>query len=97
MNYQTAMEKLTDAIMPNDIVRHRPTGEEWIVCGVNRKSGELIPEGYPFPSIARIADCDLIEKRYSKEPQTREQIEALKKAGYPNFIDVLSAMFREII
>lgn len=97
MNYPTAEEKLTTAIMPNDIVRHRPTGEEWVVCGVNRERGELIPCGYPFPSIAQIADCDLVEKRYSKEPQTREQIEALKKAGCLNFIDVTSAMFHGII
>jgi hypothetical protein len=96
MNYPTAEEKLTTAIMPNDIVLHRPTGEEWTVCGVNYKRGELIPGGYPFPSFARIADCDLIEKRYNKECQTREQIEALKKAELPNFIDATSAMFHGI-
>lgn len=30
-------------IRPSDIVLHRPTGETWVVCGVDRERGELIP------------------------------------------------------
>lgn len=97
MNHPTAEEKLTTAIMPNDTVRHRPSGEEWVVCGVNYEKGDLIPCGYPFPSIARIEDCDLVEKRYDKGGQKLEYIEALQKAGLPSFIDVPSALFHGII
>jgi hypothetical protein len=94
MNAPTATEKLTTAIMPNDIVKHRPSGEEWVVCGVNYRNGELIPCGYPFPSIAKIEDCDLIEKRYDTMHQTEEQIKALQKDGMDSFVDVDSAMLK---
>lgn len=97
MNYPTAEEKLTTAIMPNDFILHRPTGEEWVVCGVNYERGELIPCGYPFPSIAKIEDCELTEKRYSNGGQTEEQIKALQDAKCTSFIDVTSAMFHGII
>lgn len=50
-------------IMPNDFVRHIPTGEEWVVCGVCYEIDELIPCGYPFPSLAKISDCELTESR----------------------------------
>lgn len=63
----------------NDIVRHEPTGEEWVVCGVNVKYGELVPCGFPFPSIAKISDCTLIEAR--NLPQDEEQKKALRQHG----------------
>ena len=97
MNYPTAKEKLTTAIMPNDVVKHLSTGEEWVVCGVNYERGELIPCGYPFPSIYQISDCTLVEKRYSHGGQEREQIVALQKTGLPSFINVTSAMLHGII
>lgn len=90
------MNERTD-IMPNDIVFHKPTGETWVVCGVNRDDGTLIPSGYPFPSIANISDCELVERGYEKELQSMEQINALISCGYPSYIDVKSAMFHEII
>jgi hypothetical protein len=68
-----------------------------VVCGVNYEKGDLIPCGYPFPSIARIEDCDLVEKQYHKGGQTEEQIKALQKDGCPSFIDVTSAMYHGII
>lgn len=86
-----------DRIMPNDIVKHEPTGETWVVCGVNHELGQLIPCGYPFPSVAKISDCEVVEKRYHIEPQTEEQIHALQKAGMPSYIDATSAMFHGII
>lgn len=46
MNFPTAQEQLTTAIMPNDTVKHHPTGEEWVVCGVNYERGELIEKRY---------------------------------------------------
>ena len=84
-------------IQPNDIVKHIPTDEEWVVCGVDLESGKLIPCGYPFPSIANISDCEIIEKRYHLEPQTKEQIEALQRERLTNFIDPASAMLYDII
>ncbi len=84
-------------IRPNDHVKHIPSGEEWVVCGVNREQGKLIPCGYPFPTMADIADCKLVESRYAKKPQTVEQIEALRSEGLESFIDVKSAMFHGLI
>ena len=88
---------MSDRIQPNDIVKHIPTGEEWVVCGVNLSSGKLIPCGYPFPTTADISDCELVEKRYHIEPQSEEQIKALQKEGLTNFIDVTSAMFHGLL
>ena len=65
-------------IRPNDIVFHKPSGEEWVVCGVNYDTGELIPCGYPFPSIARIDDCVLVKS--CNKPQTEEMKKSVKRA-----------------
>lgn len=89
------MSKRTD-IMPNDTVLHKPTGETWVVCGVNRGLGTLIPCGYPFPSMARMEDCELIERGYEAEPQSREQIAALKKNHMESYIDTRSAQLHSI-
>ena len=32
---------MRNRIMPNDTVKHRPSGEIWAVCGVNHESGSL--------------------------------------------------------
>lgn len=84
-------------IRPNDIVLHKPSGEEWVVCGVDHSKDELIPCGYPFPTVAKISDCELVVENYSVEPQTEEQIKALQKHGLYRFIDVRSAIFHGII
>ena len=93
----TLEEKLTAAIMPNDHVKHIPTGEEWVVCGVNYEQGKLVPCGYPFPTLADITDCVLIEKRYLMGGQSIEYIKALRKEGLYSFIDATSAMVHESI
>ena len=72
-------------IMPNDIVRHKPSGETWVVCGVNHEKGTLIPCGYPFPSMAHIDECVLVER--SHEPQTDGEIRALKGCGLDSYIE----------
>lgn len=64
-------------IKPNDIVLHKPSGEKCVVAGVNAFDGKLIPKGYPFPSIANISDCVLIEGRYEFECQGEDTIKAL--------------------
>ena len=72
-------------IRPNDIVRHIPSGEKWIVCGVSYEQDELVPCGYPFPSLAKISDCELIEARGL--PQTEEMRKALMKEGFVGLVD----------
>lgn len=72
-------------IKANDVVKHIPSGEIWVVCGVNYKTNNLIPSGYPFPTIAKLNDCELIER--SEEPQTLKQKEALIKVGCFSFIE----------
>lgn len=71
-------------IKPHDIVKHIPSGEEWVVCGVNYANGELIPCGYPFPSFAKIVDCELIES--SNKEQSEEYCNALKREGCNSYI-----------
>lgn len=88
---------MREKIMPNDVVKHKPTGETWVVAGVNHQTGELIPMGYPFPSIAKTDDCEILERRYETESQSEEVIEALKKRGLLNFIDVRSAMWHGLL
>lgn len=84
-------------IRPNDVVLHKPTGEKWVVCGVNYNQGCLIPCGYPFPTVVKVEDCELLEEHYHAKCQTEEQINALKKHGYESYIDVRSAMFHGLI
>lgn len=86
-----------EKIMPNDIVKHKPTGETWVVCGVNHADGLLIPCGYPFPTVAKVEDCELVEKRYHIEYQSEEYIKTLLEKGLSNYIDVRSAMLHGII
>ena len=40
------MSERTD-IRPNDTILHKPTGETWVVCGVDREKGKLIPLRLP--------------------------------------------------
>lgn len=91
------MNRMRTRIMPNDTVKHQPSGEIWVVCGVNHESGSLIPMGYPFPSIANVADCELIERHYETKPQSEKQIKALQAHGLTGYIDARSACFHGII
>lgn len=72
-------------IRPGDTVEHIPTGETWTVCGVNNSRDELVPCGYPFPSIAKISDCVL--KKACGLPQPQEYKDALLRAGMQSFIE----------
>jgi len=49
-----------------DDVKHIPTGEEWVLAGVDTKRGEVYPAGWP-ESIADIKDCELILSCSDKE------------------------------
>lgn len=74
-------------IRPSDTVLHRPSGETWVVCGVDHEKGELIPCGYPFPSLAKIADCELVIEGYTQYGQPEEYKTALKSHGLYRFIE----------
>ena len=84
-------------IKPSDTVLHKPSGETWIVCGVDHSKGELIPCGYPFPTLAKVSDCELVKEGYTAHGQPEEYIKALQKHGLDRFIDPLSAMFHGFI
>ena len=84
-------------IRPSDVVLHKPTDETWVVCGVDREKGELIPCGDPVPMLAKIEDCELIEERYAAHGQPEDYIRALQKHGLTRFIDARAAMFHGII
>lgn len=91
-NEKGEMKMEKEKIQPNDTVYHEPSGETWVVCGVDYEKGELIPCGYPFPTIARISDCRIIEKGYiSRGGQPDGYIEALLERGLERFVDALSA------
>lgn len=42
-----------------DVVRHRPSGEEWLVAYADYESGHLAWTGWP-EGRASLADCDLV-------------------------------------
>ena len=77
---------MSDKPMANDTVLHIPSGETWVVCGVNKDGCTLIPCGYPFPTIAKVKDCIVISK--SNEPQNNEQKAALRKHNLDNYLEV---------
>ena len=79
------MEETQMKIRPNDIVRHIPTGEKWCVCGVNYEKDGLIPCGYPFPSLAKISDCELVETR--ELPQDGDMKTDLLKNGLKSYVE----------
>lgn len=80
---------VTEEIRPNDFVKHIPSGEEWVVCGVNYEQGKLIPCGYPFPSMANISDCELTEAR--NKPQDSDMVRALTQHGCQSYIEPATA------
>lgn len=88
---------MENRIYPNDIVKHVPSGETWVVAGVDHQGGLLIPKGYPFPSIAKLADCELVESRYHFESQDQDVIRYFREHGFQSFIDVRSAIFHGML
>lgn len=86
-----------DRIRPNDIVLHKPSGERWVVAGVHFDGCTLIPKGYPFPSVAKTEDCELLESHYVSSPQEEGVIRTLMEHGLNAYIDVRSALLYGII
>lgn len=71
-------------IRANDVVRHNPSGETWVVCGVSYERNELVPCGYPFPTLAKVTDCELVES--CGMPQTEDMKRALLNHGMPSLV-----------
>ena len=67
-----------------DVVLHKPSGETWLVCGVDPERDLLIPCGYPFPTMGRMSDCEVIT---AADGQPEEYKEVLRKYGFPRFIE----------
>ena len=79
-------------IKPNDIVFHKPSGEKWVIAGVHYDGNTFIPKGYPFPSIAKTEDCELLEANYETKPQEEKIIRTLMAHGLESYVDVRSEM-----
>lgn len=45
---------------PGDVVRHKPSGEEWVILRIDLDSDSLIPAGWP-KSRARVSDCVFVK------------------------------------
>ena len=88
---------MRDRIKPNDVVLHKPSGEKWVVAGVNYDVGKLIPMGYPFPTLANIEDCELLERHYESMAQEEAVIKALFEHGLSSVVDPMSAMFHGLM
>ena len=81
------MSRAEVRIRPSDVVRHKPTGETWVVCGVDPTQDRLIPCGYPFPTMAKLSDCEMVEEWYSKEGQPEEYKAVLREHGLERFVE----------
>ena len=75
-----------ERIEPSDVVLHKPSGEKWVICGVNYEQGKVIPCGFPFPTLGKLEDCELIEKYEGSDKQPDGWIDALKSRGFDHFI-----------
>lgn len=60
---------MTEQINCGDTVRHRPSGEEWLVAAADVQADDLMWCGWP-EGMARASDCD-VTKRASPEEQRK--------------------------
>ena len=51
-----------ERIHAGDMVRNTRTGERLIVAGVNYDLNQFVPMGYPFPSIEKICEYEVVER-----------------------------------
>lgn len=73
-----------ERIKPDDKVLHTPSQEQWIVCGVDYERGKLVPCGYPFPTMADIKDCVLVESGRGRQSEAMRK--ALQSVGLSSFL-----------
>lgn len=52
------MMEAAENFSPGDLVRHKPTGENWVVKKCNGE--QLEPTGWP-KTIARKSDCEMLQ------------------------------------
>lgn len=52
-----------------DQVRHRPTGEDWLIAAVLPNGTDVMPYGWPA-TIAKAADCTLLKDASDEEHHT---------------------------
>lgn len=57
---------MSDHFRCGDTVRHRPSGETWIVAYADYEVNDLSPCGWP-ETVARITDCDLVRSASDDE------------------------------
>lgn len=76
-------------VKAGDSVRHRPSGESWLVAAVSPNGAELVCCGWP-ETIAKVGDCEVIER--CSEPSREEMIERCKDGN-----DVRGSWTRELL
>ena len=54
----SSVQRLVRPFVAGDVVRHGPTGEEWVLA-CDEERGEVMPCGWPM-CIAKAADCVLV-------------------------------------
>lgn len=56
------LDAVGTVIRAGDMVRNTRTGERLIVAGVNYELNQFVPMGYPFPSIEKICEYEVVER-----------------------------------
>lgn len=49
---------------------HRPTGESWVILGINEVKNEVCAAGWP-PSIGKLYDCTNLQERSVRTAEER--------------------------
>lgn len=50
---------------------HKPSGENWLILGVNPKTDKVCAAGWP-PSIGKLSDCENFEERHLIDDHERD-------------------------
>jgi hypothetical protein len=53
--------------------KHKPTGETWVILGVNVKRGEVCAARWP-PSIGKLRDCKNFKQRSNRTPSEADHM-----------------------
>lgn len=61
---------------------HNPTGEDWVILGINRNTNEVCAAGWP-PTIAKLSDCSGWEEA---GPLTEEELKYRTKQFRRNWL-----------
>ena len=59
----------TKTFRAGDVVKHLPTGEEWILASVSPTGMDVSPAGWP-ESLAPASDCELVEAATDEQHRT---------------------------